>query len=138
MQFLSDWWIFCCMAGGNGGTGGYSAPPPQGFCRSVSPNPTGGGAAYFHHITTCPPDIQTFCRLCVLVPFTSLVKVVFFQKVMAKIFNLSKCHSCEPKFVLELLIPFRFISKILVIFEFISQKNTRLLWIIIKNLKWKN
>ena len=35
----------------------------------------------------------------------SFVKVGFFQKVMAKFFNLSKCHSCEPKIVLKLLIP---------------------------------
>ena len=33
------------------------------------------------------------------------LKVGFFQKVLAKFSNLSKCHTCEPKIVQELLIP---------------------------------
>ena len=44
------------------------------------------------------------------------VKVVFFQKVLAKFSNFSKCHSCEPKIVPELLIPVNDNNKILVIF----------------------
>ena len=44
-----------------------------------------------------------------------IVKVGFFQKVMAKFSNLSNCHSCEPKIVPALLIPINNISKILAI-----------------------
>ena len=33
------------------------------------------------------------------------IKVGFFQKVLAKFSNFSKCNSCEPKIVPELLIP---------------------------------
>ena len=33
------------------------------------------------------------------------LKVGFFQKVMAKNFNLSNRHACEPKIVSELLFP---------------------------------
>ena len=43
------------------------------------------------------------------------VKVGFFQKVLAKFSNFSKCHSCEPKIVPELLIPVNNNNKILVI-----------------------
>ena len=45
-----------------------------------------------------------------------IIKVGFFQKVMAKFSNLSKCHSCEPKIVPELLFPVNIINKILVNF----------------------
>ena len=42
------------------------------------------------------------------------VKVGFFQKVLAKFSNSSKCHSCEPKIVPELLIPVTDNNKLLV------------------------
>ena len=44
-----------------------------------------------------------------------IVKVGFFQKVMAKFSNLSNCHSCEPKIVPALLIPVNDNNKILAI-----------------------
>jgi hypothetical protein len=49
------------------------------------------------------------------VQFLLLVTVDFFQKVLAKFSNFSKCHSCEPKIVPELLIPVNDNYKILVI-----------------------
>ena len=49
-------------------------------------------------------------------PFTlKVVKVGFSQKVMAKFFILSNCHSCEPKIVPALLIPVKDNNKILAI-----------------------
>ena len=51
-------------------------------------------------------------------PFQYLIlmlKVGFFQKVMAKFSNLSDCHSCEPEIVPELLIPLNDSNEILVI-----------------------
>ena len=44
-----------------------------------------------------------------------MVKVGFSQKVMAKFFILSNCHSCEPKIVPALLIPVKDNNKILAI-----------------------
>ena len=44
-----------------------------------------------------------------------ILKVGFFQKVLAKFSTFSKCHSCEPKIVPELLIPVNDNNKILVI-----------------------
>ena len=41
-----------------------------------------------------------------------ILKVVFFQKVMAKSFNLSNRHACEPKIVSELLFPVNVINTI--------------------------
>ena len=43
----------------------------------------------------------------------NLIKVGFFQKVMAKFSNLSNRHACEPKIVPELLFPVHVINKIL-------------------------
>ena len=45
----------------------------------------------------------------------TLVKVGFSQKVKAKFFILSNCHSCEPKIVPALLIPVKDNNKILAI-----------------------
>ena len=44
-----------------------------------------------------------------------ILKVGFFQKVMAKFSNLSSCHSCEPKIVPALLIPVNDNNKIVAI-----------------------
>ena len=56
-----------------------------------------------------------------VVPFVARIlgyflKVGFFQKVLAKFSNFSKCHSCEPKIVSEHLFPVNIINKILVLF----------------------
>ena len=45
-----------------------------------------------------------------------LVKVGFFQKVMAKFYNLSNRHACEPKIVSKLLFPVNCINTVQVIF----------------------
>ena len=45
-----------------------------------------------------------------------LVKIGFFLKVLTKFSNFSKCHSCEPKIVPEILIPVNDNNNILVIF----------------------
>ena len=45
-----------------------------------------------------------------------LLKVGFFQKVMAKFSNLSNRHACEPKIVSELLFPVNVINTIWAIF----------------------
>ena len=45
-----------------------------------------------------------------------MVKVGFFQKVMAKFSNLSNRHACEPKIVSEHLFLLNVINEILALF----------------------
>ena len=42
----------------------------------------------------------------------SLLKVGFFEKVMAKFSNLSNRHACEPKIVPELLFPVNVVNTV--------------------------
>ena len=53
-------------------------------------------------------------------------KGMFFQKVLAKFSNFSKCHSCEPKIVPELLIPVNDNNKILIILVI---KSPHVIWL---------
>ena len=60
-------------------------------------------------------SLQSFRYLVFIKTFRSVCKGSFFQKVMTKFSQLSKCHSCEPKIVPEFLIPVNDNNKISVI-----------------------
>ena len=57
------------------------------------------GIFVYFHVYLCQ-DILFFCNAEFGCFVSVYIKVDFFQKVLAKFYNFSKCHSCEPNLLI--------------------------------------